>query len=577
MTPQISDPLPVTAAHKGKWWIAAGIFLVTLAVYFLSSAGRIDIIDGQARYEVAYRWIVEGRPVLRDPWIGFMGRPGRHGLRYSSYGAPASVFAMPLVRVGLMHDGPAHETSRFLFSLTSAIFGAGIAFILFLFYLDLGLPSSHALAWTLVSTFATLLWPASTSTFDNAQHAFFVILAAYLGVVAARRNSKILAFAAGLAGAVLIAYQEYFLLLIPAIALCTVQWSVSQQRVDVPNGSFRIFSAIRDDLKDLMSLVRAALSEPGNARRSLTRFLICFGTATVIGVLLCMAYNHLRFGSIWQDGKKPLTPFPPLFGNPISGLGTLLLSPGKSIFLYSPPIILGILGLRYLRSARHEIAVATAAASAILVAFISFIAFAGGDWCWGPRYLVSVLPLWSLAFPFVLGHKLKRESVVAIVAVGVLVQVLALSVENQRFFFERGLRDFFWAEDPWFYFKHSALFARIGEVLSLSHPLPATARFFNSVPKPDWTTYSILGPPPNVPRALAPQWMQFFKIYYLPRPWPLWMSWVKPALRPINLQAWVTALFSLAALGSGFIYHGIRSRETQDVRQYKFEQETECR
>src|SRR5271157_3599776 len=62
--------MPTKLATSSNKWIASGIFLLVLAIYVLSSPGRIDIIDGQARYDVAYNWLLEGRPVLRDPWIG---------------------------------------------------------------------------------------------------------------------------------------------------------------------------------------------------------------------------------------------------------------------------------------------------------------------------------------------------------------------------------------------------------------------------------------------------------------------------------------------------------------------------
>jgi hypothetical protein len=142
----------------------------------------------------------------------------------------------------------------------------------------------------------------------------------------------------------------------------------------------------------------------------------------------------------------------------------------------------------------------------------------------------------------------------AILATGLVIQGLALSVENQRFFFERGLNDFFWAEDSWFYFKHSALFARVGEAVSLKDGLPASARWFNSIPFDGWSTYTVLGPPLSIPRRMAPQWIRQRKVFYLPRPWPIWMWWIKPDLRPINVEAWLGGLLGIALLGIALIF-----------------------
>jgi hypothetical protein len=564
----ISGPQTKPAKSSNEW-IAAGIFLLVLAIYVLSSPGRIDIIDGQARYDVAYNWLLEGRPVLRDPWIGRrMGVPGLRGLTYSFYGAPASLFSMPLVWLGLLIDVPPGEPSRFLFSLTSPIFGALIAVILFLFYVDLGLGARRALVWTMVNAFTTLIWPVANSTFDNAQHAFFATFAVYLGYLGARHKSSLLAAAGGMAAGVLILYQEYFILVAPFLAISTLDWTPAVDPlirtidpVAEPHWT-RLISHLRSGGHTLLATVRSAFCGSGKARESSLRFLF-FLAGITIAVVLWFVYNDVRFGSYFQTGKfRRLEShmYPPLFGSPLSGFLTLLISPGKSVFLYSPPIILAVWGMRYLRRRAPQVAFAIIGASTMLVLFISCISFKGGDWCWGPRYLVVLLPLWALAFPFVkLDSKVRRNLLVAILGLGLLVQGLALSIENQRFFFERGLNDFFWAEDPWCYFKYSALFARFGEVMSLKDGVPPTAQKFNTVPIPDWSTYAILGPPPSMPRRLAPQWMRQFKIFYLPRPWPIWMWWVKPDLRPINLEAWLGGLLGVMLLGVVLILRGLHS------------------
>jgi len=106
--------------------VAAGVFLVVLAVYVLANPGRIDLIDGQVRYEVALNWLTAGRPMIMDLALLHLhwGITGRRGFSYAGYGAAASEAAMPLVWIGLFYDDPPGEASRFLFSLTGSIFGA---------------------------------------------------------------------------------------------------------------------------------------------------------------------------------------------------------------------------------------------------------------------------------------------------------------------------------------------------------------------------------------------------------------------------------------------------------------------
>ena len=534
---------------NGRAWIACGILLLVFGIYALSSPGRIDIVDGEARYDVAFNWVINGRPIMSDSWIiPFMAVRGRGGFHYSYFGAPASFFALPLVWAGMYSNNP-----QFLFSMVSPFFGAAVAPILFLLYLELGLNRRRALAWTLVSSFASYLWAISDSSFDNAQHAFFTVAAVYFGVLSARRKSPLLAALGGAMVGVLFAYQEYFLLLVPALALVTLA------------GSAR--SGDRGDETRWLTLrcaryLRAAWNGPGEERSACIRYFV-FAAAVGLGVMLSLAYNHLRFGSWLDDGKVRFAAHRGynFFGDPLAGLLTLLVSPGKSVLLYSPTLVLAVLGARGLARRNAQLAAAIAVATVFLVLFLSCISFVGGDWCWGPRYLTPLLPLWALAFPFVAEGKYKRPLVVGAVALSFLVQALALSVETQRFFFEHRLHDFFWAEDSWFYFKHSALWSRLGEVATLPQGPPASATKFNSIPDPDWTTYTVLGQPRPIPRSMAPVWMRQFQIFYLPRPWPLWVPRLREEIQPVSPIAWLGGLGGILLLGTCFLYRGFQSPE----------------
>jgi len=219
--------------------------------------------------------------------------------------------------------------------------------------------------------------------------------------------------------------------------------------------------------------------------------------------------------------------------------------------------------MRRLWHREPELATAIGASSLVLVLLLSSIVYAGGDWCWGPRYLVPLLPLWGLGLPFLTGAKMRRELVVAVIAVGFMVQILGLSVENQRFFMERGLHPHFWEEDHWVYFKQSALIARVGEVVSLNEGVPPTAQLFSPVPIAVWSTYAMFPPPQDMPRQFAPQWVRSFKIFFLPRPWPLWMSWLPRSERPINMRSWLLGVLSMLLAGFGMMYRGLRKEERQ--------------
>jgi hypothetical protein len=502
---------------------------VVSAVYALSAPGRIDIIDGQLRYEVALNLLNEGRPVIRDPALRFAGLPGRNGSLYSFYDAAASVAGLPLVWLGQV-GGRNEETPRFLFSLTSAIAGGLLASVLYLFYQTLGVDSRAALGWVSVSAFGSLIWPLATSTFDQVQHAALVLAAVQLGRASARRASNWLAFVAGLPVAALLNYQEAYLLLIPALALSTLKWNEAS----------------------------------GLARSSLRRYGV-FLTATGLGIAGWLAYNAVRFGDpLFLLGKLPREGHPAgsMLGNPAAGFLSLWLSPGKSILLYSPVLVLGFLGIRGLWRKDAVLALTVVTVSAVQMLFVSSLRFFGSDWAWGPRYLVPLLPLWALGFPFLSASTIRRSVRGAVVASGILVQLMAVSVDHQRFFFERGLPPFFWATDQWFYFHESALLARPGEIIvSLRDGVPEGARRFAPGPYPDALTYAIFGYPRP---ELAPGLMRGFQVFYLPRPWPLWMRAISPDRRPVALGPTTLGLVVGAIIGLGLIQRGICRRSSPE-------------
>jgi len=552
----ISEPKELSEqTRRSIIWTTLGIALLVFAIYALSGPGRIDIIDGQLRYEVASNLLKDGRPVLRDPAIlsnPMIAVKGRDRSYYSYYCVAGSVLAVPFVWLGGLLGNPNGDGQRFLFSFASGAFGALATSLLYLFYLRLGVSRKRALLWALVSAFATLLWPASTSTFDNAQHSFFSLLAVYLGYRSAVKNSIKLAVMGGLCAGILINYQEYFVLLVPTLALSTLEWS-DFNKVGASASAKKMFS--------WMLSLAFGVGNYAIARRRYLAFIV----ASWSGVVVFFAYNYLRFGSIFDSGKFEIIAqgHPQFLGSFFIGLPGLLISPGKSIFLYSPPIILGLIGIKRLWRTAPQVALSLTVSSFVLLMFLSKISFFGGDWCWGPRYLVILLPIWAVAFPFLPGGKIYRVVAVSLIVAGFVVQLMALSLDAERFFLEHNLPGHFWADQPGFYMSQSALFDRAGEIMSLRNGVPPTALQFTQTPYDDTVTYCLFGVRP-INGLQLPQWMQQYQVFYLPRPWPFWMTQIDSDSRPVNFEAWLAGLLLMAGLGVYFIHRGLR---TSDVRQ----------
>jgi hypothetical protein len=552
--------------RKANLSLAAGVFLAVLGIYVLANPGRIDIIDGQARYDVAMNWLQMGRPILWDPAIAnWGGVRGRGGLTYSYFGPLGSLAAVPLVWVGTLYDDPPGEATRFLFAQTTSVFGALAAAILFLFYIKLGVEVKKAVAWTGVAAFATLLWSASETTNDNAQHACLVLAAVFLGFLSSERRSPYMAMLGGLVAGLLFTYQEYFALIIPLLGLSTldeVEWGGKDHTGGAGVFLRPFWLLLKLDapaaLREFKSPTGLSPEDTRAFHRACWRYGL-FLLASLVGVALALDFNYLRFGSLFATGKlgsgghRHLA----LFGNPLAGALTLAVSPGKSILLYCPPIILGFAGIRQLWRHKPQMGITIVASSIVLALFLSTFKFAGGAWCWGPRYLVPLVPLWALAFPFApIRGKHWKNLALGIVAAGFIVQLLGVSVEDQRYFFERGIADHYWANDSWFEFKHSQLLARPGEVLSLIKDPPREAVLFNTDGMPP--TYTSLRPPHAGPPSLAPGWVRYYRVFYVPKPWAIWMWDIPPDQRALNLPACVAGIMGVALLGLALIQRGLQ-------------------
>ncbi len=158
---------------------------------------------------------------------------------------------------------------------------------------------------------------------------------------------------------------------------------------------------------------------------------------TLPGLLALAAYNLCRWGSPFASGYEAVT------GgfwthNPLWGLWGLLLSPGKSLFLFSPPLLLALAGLPRLVARRRPVALALAlTVGPVLLVYTRYL-FWSGDWGWGPRYLVFALPVLMIPAAELLGEPASfgrglRVALGAALAAGIAVQALGCAVRWDAF------------------------------------------------------------------------------------------------------------------------------------------------
>jgi hypothetical protein len=168
--------------------------------------------------------------------------------------------------------------------------------------------------------------------------------------------------------------------------------------------------------------------------RAFARTLPLAAAVFIATMLVLLWHNRIKTGSPWQSGYHDMGAG--IFGgDALTGLWGFTLSPGKSLFLYSPPLVLGILGLPEAWRRRPAATAMLLAVIAIVIAFSAKFTMWHGDYCWGPRYLTPITPLIFLfAFPWLpealqRGRvRLRRISVGALVAAGLVVQLLGAAI-----------------------------------------------------------------------------------------------------------------------------------------------------
>src|ERR1043166_9743946 len=154
-----------------------GLGLFVFAVVALSGPGRIDIIDGQARFLVAESLVDHGDFAIDDEHFWFSVLPGRDGQRLSSYRLPHILAGVPAI-VASDATGPVSETRREFFFTQMGAVAAGLRAIVYaLLFRGLGHAPAAALGWALAGIFCTPSWYYATSTFDDIFGTLFVVTA----------------------------------------------------------------------------------------------------------------------------------------------------------------------------------------------------------------------------------------------------------------------------------------------------------------------------------------------------------------------------------------------------------------
>jgi hypothetical protein len=348
------------------------VFFVAQALYLATAGGwPWRAPDEFETYFQTQSLVEHGTLAVDEPELGgaFFGVVGNDGKRYAPYGPAVAFVAAPYYFLARLRTDDLHARAG-LTTLAAATAGA-LAVAGFFRAARKKTKESHALA--LAGALAvSVLWPYSKSFFSEAFSAAALIWA-YVFIA-----EKRIAWASALLGLACLFKATNAVFALPlALAFKERKWLV-------------------------LGVVAAGLVHiQWNTHR--------FGTPFELG------YNWNE--TLQPDPRHPLSPVKalPFGGSLIRGIFILVASPGKSIFVWAPCLILALPHMK------KEPAVALTGAVGLLV-FAKYM-FPEGGYCHGPRHLVPIVPL--LLLPA--AHASSRKGLVPLLLLGLAMNGLAAS------------------------------------------------------------------------------------------------------------------------------------------------------
>jgi hypothetical protein len=482
----------------------AGLGLFVFAIVALSGPGRIDIVDGLTRYEVARSLVEHGDSVVRDDRITFLVFSGREGRRYTNYRFPHSGLGAAAIAISDLTGTAGEPRRHFFFSLIGAAACAALAVVFAIWFRHQGHSTGRAMLWAAAGVFCSPAWFYGTTTFDESLGAVSVATALVVAILSRRNRSHVGAAAAGLLlGLAVQCKPPLGIFILPALA-----------------GNADEFKPLREQR------ARFAWMLAGLA----------------VGVAAYFGYDLYKFppgdSNVAAEYAARYAPFWP--GRPLFGFLGLTISPGIGAIWFWPPVAAALCGMRVRFRNEPWLAPWFVAAAAIYVVFVATLTFYSGEPSWGPRYLTPLFAAMWLFAPDA-SAVLSRRAIAALLAAGLFVQLLGLSVETNRLYCQRQWPTSKFLADPLFYFRpsDSKLINRPWEIYQiLSGGSRATNYTYAAEP-----TF-----PVHVPHEPMDDIRRYHVLNSL-RPWWINQRFLDPAERPVDIAKTAALLLGFAGIG----------------------------
>lgn len=391
------------------------LFVLCLSIYLLTMGGHLYSADTEIKAMITESLVTRHSVALPSVLMMYMV-PGRGGLSYSSFPIGTSLTMIPFYLLGngiaqVVPSVPRDLVLEFCLSLINELVTALTCVLVFVLCRRFRYAPRTALATTLVYGFCTIAWPYAKTCWSEPQAALCVLAGFYCAVRFSEHRE--LRWAA-LSGA--------------ALGYGTTTKHEMGLFVIVTTGLLLVYLRRR----------------PDSTWRQFAWTGFAYGLPLALFGLLNLYYNYLRFDRWWtfshygamqENLVQTVGSLDPLKGI-IVGLYQHLFSTGKSILLFSPPLILFYWAMKGFKQ-RHP-----TEAGFILAVPIVFFVSAGMLWemsriAWGERYLVTLTPFLVLPLSALFDDLIEQRSVylrktaIVLAASGLCIQVIGLSVNFQ--------------------------------------------------------------------------------------------------------------------------------------------------
>ncbi len=385
-----------------EWVTGLLLFSFLLSLYLLTYTGEISSADEVSMLAVTENFDKRQTfntdqlvwTVWAHNWMA-QGSLGVDGHIYSKKGVGISLLVWPFYRLARYFGTISQVHLVFLFN---PIVCAATGILVWLTAKSWGYKRSIALSLGLLTGSATMLWPYAKTLFLEPAVGLALLSLVYC---ITGTHSRIRIYLGGLA---------------LSLAL-----------------SLRLTNALAGLLSALYLLAVMHRENPKGYKERVTDiFHLALLPTLAAGLLLY--FNWLRFGEWLSSGYTPQETFSTSFG---IGLLGLLLSADKSIFIFSPILLLALPGgIALIRSPRrHEAILVFTLALTNLLVFASWYDW-GGGLAWGPRFLVALIPILMLLTAPVFDWASRRTSgglVVGLLAViSVAIQIAGAFTSYHR-------------------------------------------------------------------------------------------------------------------------------------------------